>query len=688
MVKADFFEKTKVYLLLLLVVLLAYLPVSSMLFALKNDALTDNFPPKFFLSAALQAGQIPIWNPYINFGLPVYADIGFAYWNPITWCFGLVGYNFYTLSAELLFYIWLGTIFTYDLMRQLGHEKITCYCIAIMFSCSGFFAGSLQFTNFITGAAFIPLCLNCYLKWQYQPGFKNSLHCAIAFYLLIACGHPAIPIGMLYFMVAFFIFQQVFKDRPFSWPQLQLLRHGLLLLLISLLVLPIIYSSTEILPFITRRQMVQQAQFSDTGFTLPAYLSFVFPFSTTSADDFWRNSGLLRNGYFSILGFALLIVAILQKKNGLQKTMFCTGILFLLLSAGGGWKEVIYSRLPILQYIRTNGEYRVFSIFSFLMIVSYPLNRLVQSVDSYRFLKLSKTVLYITLPLMAICILLSYKDGWIMPAQLLTAGTVTKLKWLLDNFDLPLRFFISLLSIAVLCTLAIMLYKKMPFPYLLLSLVLLDMVMHCYSYLPYAGVQTKSVAAMQALLTEAPPGIPIPGLSPIAENTRPINNKVIGCWSYYSKQPGTPEYCDYPIVLTATQQYFNSNATQLVANKPFVFLEKDNQAVDLRSFSNSRMQVALQNAQPDVLVVLQNNYRGWTAYENGLPLQLINYQQTFMAIELPPGKHLVEFIFAPRKLWMVLKFWVIAIIMLALIYFNIGSIKSFFPSWQSQSPGP
>src|ERR1700748_2700273 len=96
------------YGLLGLFLLLAYLPLSSFLFALKNDALINNFPNKYFFSAALHAGHLPIWNPYMNFGLPLYADPGFAFWNPITWLFGLIGYNIHWLTVEVLVYIWLG----------------------------------------------------------------------------------------------------------------------------------------------------------------------------------------------------------------------------------------------------------------------------------------------------------------------------------------------------------------------------------------------------------------------------------------------------------------------------------------------------------------------------------------------------------------------------------------------------
>src|SRR4029077_12295160 len=97
----------KPYLLLLFILLVAYAPVSTFYFAVNNDAFSDNFPNKYFLSEAIHSGMLPLWNPYMNFGFPVYADMGFAFWNPITWLFAVVGYNAYTFTAEVLLYVYL-----------------------------------------------------------------------------------------------------------------------------------------------------------------------------------------------------------------------------------------------------------------------------------------------------------------------------------------------------------------------------------------------------------------------------------------------------------------------------------------------------------------------------------------------------------------------------------------------------
>src|SRR5215471_12209759 len=105
--KKIFLKEIQIPLFLLLLCLIAYLPLSSFQFALKNDAFIFNFPPKHFFSESLHAGALPTWNPYLNFGFSIYAYLFFAWLQPITWIFGFIGYNFYTFTIEVLLYIYL-----------------------------------------------------------------------------------------------------------------------------------------------------------------------------------------------------------------------------------------------------------------------------------------------------------------------------------------------------------------------------------------------------------------------------------------------------------------------------------------------------------------------------------------------------------------------------------------------------
>ena len=104
-------QSVKTIFAFLLILFVAYLPVSTFLFFIKNDAFNGYFPPKFFMSESIHAGYLPLWNPYINYGIPQYGDMSSGYWSPITWLIaGTTGYNAYTFTIEVLAYILIGGI--------------------------------------------------------------------------------------------------------------------------------------------------------------------------------------------------------------------------------------------------------------------------------------------------------------------------------------------------------------------------------------------------------------------------------------------------------------------------------------------------------------------------------------------------------------------------------------------------
>jgi hypothetical protein len=137
-----------------LLVLIAYLPVVSFQFAIKNDFFSAYFPLKYFLSESIQSGIFPLWNPFLNYGFPVYGDMSEAYWNPLTWLIAsTVGYNPWTFTIEMILYILIACKGMYSLsgiwMNTVSIRQLT----AVAYACSGFFVGHLQHFNWIAGAA-------------------------------------------------------------------------------------------------------------------------------------------------------------------------------------------------------------------------------------------------------------------------------------------------------------------------------------------------------------------------------------------------------------------------------------------------------------------------------------------------------------------------------------------------------
>jgi len=644
------------YLLLGLFLYLAYLPLSSFLFAIKNDALTVNFPNKYFFSAALHSGYLPLWNPYVNFGLPLYADPGFSFWHPLTWLFGFMGYTAYTLALEILVYIWLGGIFMYRLGLSLGHGRLTAFLLGLLYMCCGFFIGNLSHTNFLTCAAFLPLVIQTFLHLQESFTVKRLLYAAISCYLLAAGGHPAIPIGSIYFFTAVLAgLILTVKGGALSARLATASRTNILLLLAVLgLTAPILLSWMEIWPYFNRAAPVFQPDQQGLGFSLPSWLSLLFPFATTAPSGVFGTDLSMRNGYFSFFGLILFVIALIEKKHRLQTVFLISGAFMTLLSLGGPVKSWLYSHLPFLQLIRTNGEYRVFALISFIIVLSWPLDSLLKKQKPPPiFNALMSGLAVLTL----LTLLLSAPFIHMPPTP--ATGIVALIKTLLDNLSLATRLFINAGILLVLLLSWFLLRKKLSPRQLVPAILMADLILFCWLHLPVTGVQSRRPAEIDALFSSVPAGIPRPRLSPLAANIRPGASleKIIGCWSYYSKQPGTPELCGYPTRLQSTDAYFQSQWPDTLNLRPFVFLDARRQGASLSIASFTPTQVGVDATSPtsDSLILLQNEFPGWEASIDGRPCPIQKKYLSFMGIAFPGGSHHVLFRYRNRRLlWYIL----------------------------------
>lgn len=682
------------YLLLGLFVFLAYLPLSSFLFALKNDALTANFPQKYFFSAALRSGHLPLWNPYMNFGLPLYADPGFAFWNPFTWVFGGFGYTVGLLSLEVLVFIYIGAIAIYRLSHTLGHSRLTGLLLGFMYSGCGFFIGNLTHINFLTGAAFLPLAVSGFLRLQSDPTPKRFLSASLAIYFVTAGGHPAIPFASCYFFLLIAVGWITTGPRPLRNSLPRFLRTNALLLLTSLILAsPILLSWLEILPHITRSTPAYQPNEVIVGFSIPAFLSFLMPVAATAYSPNFLALQTMRDAYFSLPGIVLLVYALFTGKNRLQRIFLLAGLGMLLLSLGGPLKGILYSHLPPLNYITNNGEFRVFAILSFLIVLSWPLDRLLTGGMP---LSTLAPILNGLMIIGSFAALLALFLSWNYPPPPTHLRFVDQIKYWLDNIPFGPRLFFNSLMLLALLSLWRLASRHLK-PGLILPVILTaDLILSCWVVLPITGVQRRSPAVVQALLDSAPRGIPRPALIPLEvfHPPTPDFDSILGHWQYYSKQPGTPWQCGYPTLLINTYAYYNSPLSTDINLRPFLFLTRKDKQPLLRTFSPTRIDATVaanapaattpaanatdtaSPAAPDTLILLQNDYPGWETTVDDIPRPHTTPYLSFIGVPLPADgrSHQVSYRFRP---YWITGYWLIAL---------GGALTLIFLIWKKSPP--
>ncbi len=640
-------KKFKPYLLLFIVLLLAYLPLTTLHFGMKNDAFSDNFPDKYFLSQALHSGIFPLWNPYMNFGFPIYADPGFAFWNPITWLFAIIGYSAYTLTIELLLYIYLAGIFMFQLGKWLQFSLPVAFAVACMYMCSGFFVGSIQYINFITAAAFLPLLIQSFLQLVFHPKLYTAALFTLSFTLVAIGGHPAIPFGTVYMLVVLFI--SIFFLQRYQFKNLKrfifflLISIGLFLLLAS----PALYSYTSIWKYFGRNMPQQNFEKTNIGFSVSSLISFLFPFSTTAVTSFFNNDVAMRNAYFSVFGLAGIFFGIKTK----YKLVYCfliTAFIMFILSLGGSFKETIYQYLPLLKYVRTNGEYRVFFILPLCLISGFGLQKILN--DELAIKKVAKYFIAVCL-LIIMSIIIFYKaEIQDFFNQLSIKNFTALVRNFLNNLSFYVAFVISLMIAIIICV-PIAFSKKLTYK-TILSILLFDLIVNTILYLPVTGVGTITVSQIQSFYNSNPEGIPIPELVQINKiDTLDFKTTgLVGDITYYNKKIGTTKLTDYPSYFAATDSLFKSTEKKFILSKPYVFLLSGHKDIHVRKFTPQYIVADIQSDRNDTLCLLQNNFKCWKALDNNTPVNLNKAFICFMSVPVHKGFNEIKFIYTDTNL--------------------------------------
>lgn len=644
------------------VLFLAFLPVSSFLFFLKNDAFTGYFPPKFFMSESLADGHLPLWNPYINFGFPQYGDMSGGYWSPVTWLIAsTIGYNAYSFTMEVFFYIFIGGIGMYKLTGYWNLSKEIRLIAGIVFMCCGYHAGHLQHFNWLSGSAFLPWCFWSYLLLIKRPSLKIVLLNVLLFYLLLSSAHPGIIIGAVYFFIAvagYHFFTTTKKDSGPGLLKKTVLSHAGFIILLLVVSAGMIAGYADIIPHFVRGEKNSFPTGPSDSSSLQSWISVLFPLSTVKNETWFISDLSLRDSYFSVALLLFFFVSLFRKKTNWQKFLVGLGVFFFLLSAGGIFQNLASKVLPLIGYVRLNGEFRIFTILSFILVAVIELDKYFKGEKKFEgttsWIYYIIELVIIGSLLWAISRLVSTKESFLyhLPAIAGQDGIINSMKFFIDSIS-----FYDCLWIQGIIQLFIVWFIKLSLKKnnksLLVKVVAVDMILATLLIVPFTGAGKATLKDVQQVLNKSPKGIPVPPLQNINTNdTIPASqNELIGSWSMFSKQIGNVKEVPYPIQLKNMKAFFKDISKEndrQYFNKPFVFVKdnRDSAAIRISSFSPNKIQLnVVTNRQTDQLVLQQNYYPHWHCTVNGKEEQIAIDGASFMSVPLQKGKNDVQFFF-------------------------------------------
>jgi hypothetical protein len=708
----------KNYLLLLVICLLAYWPLTFGLFSVKNDAIHYFLPYRFNISEAIRHGEWPFWSPYVYLGNPVYGDMQSGAWNPVVWFFSILGrYDLSLFHYENLLYIFLGGVGMYKLTNRLVQHSHTALLIAASYMLSGFMLSG-QLINWLAAAAFFPFVIHYYLQTLRIASFSNAAKTGIALFFLLTAGYPSFFIITGYILLFLFILNVILNtgSPDLGWKR-SLLQHLVIIIVFAGLALPAIVSFIDLLPYYDRGSGTTYADTIRNPFEWQHLLSLIFPSSIRANDIVSATDVTCRNVYPGI--FALIVLAAFPPKMNRRNILLIVLAVFALLFSMGDAtpvRKICYRILPLMDTFRHPSQMRLFFIFGVLLLAAPGLKSLLNPDLSAPASKKIKTVAWITGGAVLLITILAFIDSNLL--QQLNGFGFSGIRNAIKNFiennsladTLVMNGLIQLFFIAVFLLWACK-YARHKKIFSLLWIA--NMVIMAQLILPITFVSKTSPHEINALIHASPKGFPTEGLEKsIGENSIDALDHFdkIALSYFYNKKIGISRINNSPSFLREQDEFLKSGMLYYyISSMPVTYIAdsvvqlkdtnilnlgiacdyafanamrrtKSNCNDDNRAFikkiSANRFEIETQTSSSSLLVLTQSWHHHWKAWIDKKQGTIYKTNMSFMGTALPPGKHTVVFKFCPSNTLMAI--WLmLAMIAILLITGTVSLIRQY-----------
>lgn len=363
------------YLILSLVVIIAYWQVSLLQFTIKHDAALLSLPWKKFVSDSLRSNYFPIWNPYINMGWVQGMEL--STWYYPSWIFALFGkFRLSFLQVEITLHLILAAVGMYKFLTLFNINRLALVHGSLIYVLSGFFIANFQHLGWIYYACWLPWLLFYFLHLIKTPGFLVSIKLGLVGSMLVLGGYIPFSVTTAIFLGLFLV---VFYLKKWYYKKIKDVFRSIGYFLISIIVLVIICAPAIYMIFINMDTIYRSSKYSDQvasfGSLVPmSLLNFLFPLGSTVQSTFWNGTDISMNNIFiGWITFLFIGLSFLEKgKKKMVLLISSLGIIALLLSFGKYFPPTwfFFRHLPFYEKLRFAAMFRIYFIFSATILVA------------------------------------------------------------------------------------------------------------------------------------------------------------------------------------------------------------------------------------------------------------------------------------------------------------------------------
>ena len=710
--------KKKEYLLLLLVIILAFWQVVFLQNGMKWDFVDAFLPSRYFFSESILNNQFPLWNPYLLYGTPIYADL-VSVFNPEFWVIGnMFGYSNITLQFTYLAYIFIAGVSFFYFLKQFNAEHKLSVGLSVAYMLSGFSIGNAQHLAFVAGYAILPFVIASYFQFMRQLNKPNFLRLSIALFFMIYCSYPGLTIILGYFLLTIFIYYLAVNWADKSYIKKLFIYHSVLIAVVILFSSVLILAYFQISPFLSRYGGLPIELAQKHPFSVKSVLSFILPMATGNDAQYFGTDTSMSNGYWGIISVILFLFSITKKaKNRESYLLLFFGLFSLLASFGSQFflRGLLYNFAPLMNMFQYPSIFRAFFIFSFLAFIGININLFqLNKVDRKRLIIISGLIIGAILFFV-----------WQAVGQTEQFVFFNSEKSFVEELLNSTRFdniiFQGVIQIIILTGFILIVWKVKTFKYLsaaILSLFIIDGIISTQLSIHYTVIGKTNPIEFSKYLKSSPKGFPIPELNPIEENSDKnarnefiwMNNNVFpkrvtfdGLVAF--KLDGYRHLADnHPDLLDAIKkeaviylsddvrenssiESYKTNTVFLSASDYNNLQEQNlhshkNDKLDIIDFSPIKIEIKTSTSFPQLLAYQQNYYKDWRVFIDEKEQKLLKGNFAHMAVFVPSGEHIV--LFEYKNPTIKLTFYFTVLILFVLIAFSIYYYLIRYPERKSR----
>lgn len=375
---------------------------------MKWDMYTAIYPTFFSISEHLKSGELPLWEFFVNRGVPLSHLLGIPIWSPLTLLLGLFGFNQYVMQLYFLIIILLASIFMYLALKTYSNNYWLCAIGAVAYASSGLFISNAEHATFISAAALYPLVHFSYRKLLVSFSKEYALCLGVSIGLLILNSYPPFVIFVVFYLIIETIINyKIIRDN---------VKKYVVLILIAILAaisssFITIYTTLDIMKEITRENVAWDVA-TNSSLNFLNWFSALTPGLVQLAKSI--NTPLDISMDNTYLALPLLLPLFIFKKIDRKQLMIYLLIIFSALLCMGKYGylyRLFYEYIPGISTFKFPAGLRFFYFFFVIVASVRSLDNLVNNNEIKLIEKPAKVFIGIFSALILIIVSLQYFQG-------------------------------------------------------------------------------------------------------------------------------------------------------------------------------------------------------------------------------------------------------------------------------------